>query len=167
MDIKKQPVSNVKWVRYQDLTANDYNPNRVANSELKLLKISIMEDGWTQPIVINPDYEIVDGYHRWTVAQDKDMLKRFGDLVPTVMTAPSTLESQKMSTIRHNRARGIHSVLDMAKIVGSMVEDGTPMKEIMYLLQMEEEEVIRLVQRVGIPKSQIIKDTEFSKAWEV
>lgn len=45
------PVMNVRMLPLDKLEANDYNPNRMAAPELKLLKISIEEDGFTQPIV--------------------------------------------------------------------------------------------------------------------
>ena len=70
-----------------------------------------------------------------------------------------------MSTIRHNRARGTHAVLEMSNIVTEMVNNGADGEEIMNRLQMEREEVTRLLQRSGIPKSDVFKDKEFSKAW--
>ena len=71
-----------------------------------------------------------------------------------------------MATIRHNRARGTHGVLEMSKIITDMSNAGLSGKEIMQRLQMEEEEVVRLLFRSGIPKSQVFKDVEFSKAWK-
>ena len=66
------PVYNVKAVPLDKIQANSYNPNAVAPPEMKLLELSIWEDGYTMPIVCYylPDvdkYEIVDGYHRYTV----------------------------------------------------------------------------------------------------
>jgi ParB-like chromosome segregation protein Spo0J len=51
--------------------ANSYNPNSVAEPEMKLLETSIWEDGYTMPVVAyylpaEDIYEIVDGYHRYT-----------------------------------------------------------------------------------------------------
>lgn len=165
--VTKQPVAKVQWMPREKLKPNGYNPNRVAPTEMKLLKISIMEDGWTQPIVVNPDMTIVDGFHRWTVSGDPDVRKMTNGLVPVVVTQPADEGSQQMATIRHNRARGTHGVLDMAKIVQGMIEAGTSQQEIERRLQMEPEEVIRLAARVGIPKSKIVQDAGFSKAWDV
>ncbi len=166
MSRENQPISKITWLKREELTPNGYNPNKVAPPELKLLKISILEDGWTQPIVINQNKEIVDGYHRWTVSEDKDVSALTDGYVPTVMTEPSNGEHQMMSTIRHNRARGTHLVLNMAEIVQSMIEAGVPNKEIQDRLQMEKEEVVRLALRVGVPHSEIVKNGEFSNAWE-
>src|SRR5258708_4407167 len=80
--IISQPIGHVHWVKRSLLRANDYNPNHVAPPELALLKVSIMEDGWTQPIVIRKDYEIVDGFHRWTVSGDPEVSALTDGMVP-------------------------------------------------------------------------------------
>lgn len=162
---KPQPLDNIVWRDRDTLKPNGYNPNKVAGPEMRLLKISIMEDGWTQPIVVNEKLEIVDGFHRWTTSGDAEVRAMTGGMVPTVMVRLRDGEHQMMSTIRHNRARGTHGVLSMAKIVQAMLEEGMSQQEIMHRLQMEEEEVVRLAMRVGIPKSQIIQDNEFGKSW--
>lgn len=164
--MENQPVNKVEWIHRDRLKPNGYNPNHVAPPEMELLAISIIEDGWTQPIVINADMEIVDGFHRWTVSGTIAVYKLTGGKVPVVRLAKKSESSQKMSTIRHNRARGTHAVLDMAKIVQSMIEvDKLPMEEICARLKMETEEVVRLAVRVGIPKSKIITNAKWSKSW--
>jgi ParB-like chromosome segregation protein Spo0J len=160
-----QPVSRVKWVPRESLKPNGYNPNAVAPPEMKLLKISIIEDGWTQPIVINPDNTIVDGFHRWTAAGDAKIRELTDGLVPVVMIQPKDEASQQMATIRHNRARGTHAVLAMADIVESMIQVKMTMEEICYRLQMEREEVVRLAMRKGIPQTEIVTMAEWSNAW--
>lgn len=166
MSKKNQPLDKINWIDRDQLKPNNYNPNKVAPTELKLLKISIKEDGWTQPIVINPDYTIVDGFHRWTVSGHKDIFELTDGKVPTVMINPKDSNQQQMATIRHNRARGTHGVLEMSKIITDMSESGLSGEEIMERLQMEKEEVVRLLFRAGIPKSDVFKDAEFSKAWQ-
>lgn len=162
---KKQPLDKINWVHRDTLKPNNYNPNKVAPPELKLLKISILEDGWTQPIVINPDNTIVDGFHRWTVSGHKEIHALTDGKVPTVMVEPKDENQQQMATIRHNRARGTHGVLEMSNIVSEMVNKGLSGEEIMKRLMMEKEEVVRLMFRAGIPKSDIFKDKSFSKSW--
>ena len=163
--LKSQPLNEIKWVDRELLKPNGYNPNKVAPPELKLLKVSILEDGWTQPIVINPDMTIVDGFHRWTVSGHKEIHKLTDGLVPVVMIKPKDINQQQMATIRHNRARGTHGVLEMSNIVNDMVKNGLSGEEIMTRLMMEKEEVVRLLFRSGIPKSEVFKEKEFSKAW--
>lgn len=166
MKINNQPLNNVQWIHRDNLLPNNYNPNKVAPPELKLLKTSIIEDGWTQPIVVNDDYTIVDGFHRWTVSGHKEIYQITDGLVPVVVLAPKDRASKQMATIRHNRARGTHHVLEMSNIVSEMVNQGLSGEEIMQRLQMEKEEVVRLLYRSGIPKSDVFKDAEYSKSWE-
>jgi len=161
----KQPIDNIEWVDRNTLKPNNYNPNSMGKYEMELLVISILEDGWTQPVIRNPDDEIVDGYHRWKASGDKRILARDGGQVPVTTTNPTDLVSQQMSTIRHNRAKGVHGVFKMSSIVGDMIKDGVPIKEIMHRLQMEEEEVVKLGISEGIPKEKIIQEHSFSKAW--
>ena len=162
----KQPLDKITWLDRNLLKPNNYNPNKVAPPELKLLKISILEDGWTQPIVINPDMTIVDGFHRWTVSGHKEIFALTDGKVPTVMVHPKNSAQQQMATIRHNRARGTHGVLEMSNIITDMVKEGISGEEIMKRLMMEKEEVVRLLFRAGIPKSDVFKDKDFSKAWK-
>ncbi len=164
--MKKQPLDKITWLDRDLLKPNNYNPNKVAPPELKLLKISILEDGWTQPIVINADYSIVDGFHRWTVSGHKEINELTDGKVPVVILNDTDENQKKMATIRHNRARGTHGVLEMSKIVTDMVNDGLTGEEIMSRLQMEKEEVIRLLFKAGIPKSQVFENKDFSQAWQ-
>ena len=73
------PVYNVIGVPVEKVQANDYNPNRVAPPEMKLLELSIWEDGFTQPIVCYYDkevdkYIVVDGFHRYTIMKTSDRI---------------------------------------------------------------------------------------------
>ena len=120
----KSPVYNVKAVSIELIQANSYNPNAVAPPEMKLLYESIKEDGYTMPIVCYelPDgkYEIVDGYHRYTVMlTHKDIYEREGGKLPVVVI-DKDISNRMASTIRHNRARGQHSIELMMNIVGEL-----------------------------------------------
>lgn len=157
----------MQWVPRDQLRANDYNPNHVAPPELELLKVSILEDGWTQPIVARPDGEIVDGFHRWTVAGDERIAAMTDGLVPVVYL-PADLDTaqQRMATIRHNRARGQHGIVRMADIVTELVDVlGIDRDEVTRRLGMDREEVERLhdhgdmLQRHG--------GGEFSDGWTI
>lgn len=164
--IDSQPISQVRWIHRDLLEPNNYNPNAIAPPELELLKLSILEDGWTCPIVTLPEqdghYQIVDGYHRWKISSDPQIYALTNGLVPTVQVALDMVHRQ-MSTIRHNRARGTHAVLKMADIVRGMIADGVSEKELMKRLGMEKEEVTRLNNRAGMPNQ--IKAAEFNQAW--
>jgi ParB-like chromosome segregation protein Spo0J len=74
--IDDQPVSRVEWVPRDGLASNAWNPNIQAPPEHKLLRVSLLENGWTMPIVTRQEptgLEIVDGYHRWSLSADKDV----------------------------------------------------------------------------------------------
>jgi ParB-like chromosome segregation protein Spo0J len=165
LDIEKQPISNVRWIDRAQLKPNDYNPNKVAPPEMELLITSILEDGWTQPIVVLPDGTIVDGFHRYTVSADTRLMARYGGKVPTVTVDIDPVHRQ-MSTIRHNRARGTHGILPMASIVRGIVEDGVSKEEIQARLGMEDEEVNRLVDRAGMPLQAARKQEVFGSSWK-
>lgn len=159
------PIDRIEWVDRETLTANNYNPNQQASQESNLLEVSILEDGWTQPIVINEDNEIVDGFHRWKISGRKAVKAIYGNLVPIARLAPTSLNDRMLSTIRHNRARGTHHVEGMANIVQILIEAGKSFEEIQHRLGMDYEEVERFAIKVGIPKTALIVDHEYSQAW--
>lgn len=169
MSHEQQPINAVRWLERSKLRPNHYNPNHVAKPELELLITSILEDGWTQPIVVLPEDEegfhtIVDGFHRWTVSGDPRLQELTGGLVPVVQVKLDPTH-RMMSTIRHNRARGNHAVLKMAEIVRTIVSDGVPEKEVQRRLGMEREEVARLTNRAGMPSQIATKSTGLNRAW--
>lgn len=162
--MNNQPLHNIKWVNRNELTANSYNPNHVAKPELRLLKQSILEDGWTQPIVARPDGEIVDGYHRWTISKDPQIAALTDGLVPVVYLNPTDEASQMASTIRHNRARGVHGIIPMAEITRALHEKaGWDEQTFLTRLGMEREEVTRLALHEGMPAE--AGGDDFTEGW--
>lgn len=164
------PVYNIKAVPIEKIQANTYNPNHVAPPEMKLLYQSIKEDGYTMPIVCyyledQDKYEIVDGYHRYTVMlTHKDIYEREHGMLP-VSVIDKPLEDRMASTIRHNRARGEHSIDLMVNIVAELSESGMSDAWIMKNIGMDAEELLRLKQLSGLQS--LFKDREFGKSWEV
>ena len=161
----KSPVYNVLAVPIDKIQANSYNPNSVASPEMKLLYQSIKEDGYTMPVVCyylseNDKYEIVDGFHRYTVMKThKDIFEREKGLLPVVVIDKS--ESDRMaSTIRHNRARGTHSVELMSNIVSELVKAGMGDAWILKNIGMDADELLRLKQISGL--AELFKNNEFS-----
>lgn len=164
IDLSKQPIAAVQWVEPKALRANGYNPNHVFGPEMRLLKLSIIAHGWTQPIVARKDGEIVDGFHRWTLAsKDKDVRALTGGLCPVVYLAEISLEDQMLATVRHNRARGQHGVIRMGEIVRALIGSGMSEEMVGSLLQMDDEEVERLADITPSPQ-QAGKD-HFGKGW--
>lgn len=167
--LKSQPVNRIKWVPIDEVTPNDYNPNSVAKKEMGLLYTSIKHDGYTQPIVTIRDeemkmYVIVDGFHRYYTAKtNPDILDRNKGYVPIVVIEKD-INDRMASTVRHNRARGMHSITGMSSMVFSMLENGWSDTDICNELGMGVEELIKLKHITGFSK--LFKDAEYNKAWE-
>lgn len=139
------PLSSLQWVDRAQLRANDYNPNKVSEENLKLLTQSILTNGWTLPIVVRPDYTIIDGFHRWTVSGREPLLTKLGGRVPVVIVDHGGDESADVyGTITHNRARGTHLLEPMKAIVKRLMSEGKSVAEIGRQLGMKPEEIFRL-----------------------
>jgi ParB-like chromosome segregation protein Spo0J len=214
-----QPISAVYWINPEQVRANDYNPNHVFDTEMELLELSLLEDGFTQPAVITLDEgvslplslqeayrqavlefmadpafddvpaeqaaltignraqgiidavlaelrgEIVDGYHRRTLALNSEAVRAMTNgLLPVVILDPSkTRTDRQLSTVRHNRARGQHGIIAMGEIVREWIEAGMSNDEIEQRCGMEEEEIERLRELRGSP-DQKGKDS-FGRGW--
>ena len=163
--IDNQPMSHVEWVHRDNLFANNYNPNKVAPPEWALLRTSLLEDGWSAPIITRPDGEIVDGFHRWTLSGEPDVYAMTDGFVPIVKLPEATDRAHQIaSTIRYSRARGNHYVVSMADIVAELkTQLGLTDTEIMRRLGMEDEEVERLADRGNMRKRG--SAPEFNNGW--
>lgn len=165
---KSSPVYNVIAVPLDKIRANTYNPNSVARPEMELLETSIWEDGYTMPVVcyyIEKDdiYEIVDGFHRFTTMKNsKRIFDRENGMLPVVVIDKD--ESNRMaSTIRHNRARGSHSIDLMSNIVSELTKSGMSDAWILKHVGMDKDELLRLKQVTGL--ADLFKDKDFSEAF--
>lgn len=164
--LSHNPVSYVRWVKLDDVKPNEYNPNIVASKETELLYISIDHDGYTQPVVAIFDgihYIIVDGFHRYYVMKSfPDIYERNKGYLPiTVIT--KDINDRMASTIRHNRARGRHTITGMSNLVFKMLDQGWTDSRICRELGMEAEELIRLKHITGFSK--LFENVEYRKAW--
>ena len=168
---KNEPIDYVKWEISENVIANDYNPNKVAPPEMELLEVSILNDGYTQPIVTWNNYEknkteVIDGFHRNRVGKESKIVnERIKGYLPVVdiRKEQSGKNDRIASTIRHNRARGKHQVDAMSEIVIELKNRNWSNKRIAKQLGMDEEEVLRLCQISGL--EHLFNDKDFSKAW--
>lgn len=167
---KEEPVDFVRWIPQGEVSANDYNPNSVAPPEMELLRVSIMADGYTQPVVANYEGEgfiVVDGFHRSRVGKEcKDVKARVHGYLPVVQIRTSQIDTadRMASTIRHNRARGKHRVEAMSDIVLELKRRNWTDEKIGRELGMDPDEVLRLTQIGGL--AEMFADRDFSEAWE-
>lgn len=158
------PVARVQWVPVEMVYANDYNPNKVAPPEMRLLEASIDADGYTQPIVTwrtDEGYEVVDGFHRHLVGKKLGM----SHLPVVVVNDKRTDRGDRIAaTIRHNRARGKHQIKAMSDIVVELSRRNWSDDRIARELGMEPDEVLRLKQITGL--AELFAEGDFSEAWE-
>ena len=165
----KQPIDYVMWVPIEKVEPNGYNPNSVAAVEMELLYKSIKKDGYTQPIVTIYDkkkdkYVIVDGFHRYYVCKTKkDIFDRNMGMLPIVVI-DKNISERMAATVRHNRARGEHSIDGMSNLVFKMLDEGMSDADVCNELGMEPEELLKLKHLTGFSK--LFANTEYKMAWE-
>jgi len=164
--MKNEPCDLILWVKIERVSPNDYNPNSTAGKEMNLLYISIKEDGVTMPVVTIQDgenYTIIDGFHRYFTCKTMDDLKaRMSGYLP-VTVLNKTLEERIAATVRHNRARGSHSVQGMSNLVFKMLLEGVDDKEICRKLGLDATELVKLKHITGYSK--LYENVEFGKSW--
>ncbi|MBN9295165.1 MAG: ParB-like nuclease domain-containing protein [Flavobacteriia bacterium] len=166
----KHPVLNIQLIPLDRVEGNDYNPNKVAPPEMKLLELSVKKDGLTMPIVVaaekkNENWVIVDGFHRTAVCKDVPEIRESLEGYLPVTVLEKNLESRVASTVRHNIARGTHQVELSAKLVAFLKRNDWSNKRIGEELGMDPDEVLRLRQITGLAEA--FQDQEFSKSWEL
>jgi len=166
---KTQPIANVQWVPVEKVQANDYNPNSVAGNEMRLLYTSISHDGYTQPVVTVYDpeiekYVIVDGFHRYTIMRRYEDIYQLNDGRLPIVVIDKDINDRMAATVRHNRARGKHSVAGMGKIVFDMLKNGATDEAICNEVGLEPEELARLKYVTGFAK--LFENANFGQSWE-
>lgn len=175
--LSNQPINNIQWVHRDELNPNLYNPNQMAPPEMNLLVESIIKDGWLFPICVLPkdvhiegltnnvnknSFTIIDGFHRYKTSGKPEVYQITKGYVPIVFPMGT---DHIATTVRMNRVKGTHTVLGMADIIEILLKQGKSLEYIMKEYGMEAEEVYRLANRKGIPKTDIITGSEWSKAW--
>lgn len=162
------PVTRVQLIPIDTVRGNDYNPNRVAPPEMRLLIRSIQKDGFTMPVVVageGKEYVVVDGFHRRQAAKNNRQIREsLGNYLP-VVRLEKKLEDRIAATVRHNMARGTHQVELTARLVTLLRRHNWTSERIGRELGMEPDEVLRLKQMEGLAEA--FADREFSQAWEV
>lgn len=149
MDKKlSSPLSTLQWVDRDMVKPNDYNPNKVSKQNLELLKQSILTNGWTLPIVVRPDFTIIDGFHRWTVAGEEPLKSMLEGKVPVVIVEHKDKAGNIYGTVTHNRARGTHLLEPMKAIVKELMGEGKSVEEIGKQLGMRPNRLMNLL--IGI-----------------
>jgi ParB-like chromosome segregation protein Spo0J len=177
MDVAQHPIDNILWIDTDLLVANDYNPNVVIGPEWQLLKLSLLKQGWLQPVLVSVilddagqptgQYRIIDGFHRSTLAKtDKKVREKFGTKVPCAVLDISEAE-RKMLTVRINRAKGSHMAARMHDLVTSLhQEHGIPVDQLCSELGASKAEIELLLQENVFAKLDTPNHV-YSQAWTV
>ena len=155
---------DVKVVPITALQANDYNPNRMPDTEMGLLKESITKYGFLFPIITTWDedtqkYRIIDGYHRY------ETLRRMNAEDVSIIDLDLTYHDSIQLTVLMNRIKGLHQVELMSDVVVQLEELGLTDSEICDNLGMENEEFMRLKQQLGIAHA--FRNHEYTNSWEI
>jgi ParB/RepB/Spo0J family partition protein len=163
MPKKRDPIAlkylQVEEVLLVELKPNEYNPNRQTEDEFEMLKASIREDGFTQPILCMSDGTIVDGEHRWRAAQELGY-----ETVPVVRVS-MTEAQRRIATMRHNRARGQDDTAAVAELMLDLEKLGAS-EWAQEALLLSDEEMRRLVAMADTVAEDLSRGHEFSQAWE-
>lgn len=163
--MSKEPVDNIVWLPARDLQPNGYNPNTVFNTELRLLEESILRSGWVQPVLVNTNKIIIDGFHRWSLSCISNKLaSKYAEEVPCVVLDISDAEAMMM-TVRMNRAKGKHAAIKMADIVQILIDkyEMTP-QDLVDGMGMTTSE-IELLYDGTLLKHVDWQNKEYSRAW--
>lgn len=161
------PLRNLQFIDRDLVKPNDYNPNKVLEKNMELLTESILSNGFCFPIVIRPDYTIIDGFHRWMVSGREPLRTLLGNKIPVVIVHHNSKSEDMAGTITFNRARGTHLLEPMEKIVQSLLEDGISVNDISKKLGMSEEEIYRLskIDRDTFLKIMTKRNNKFNNAF--
>lgn len=168
MKIEEMPISTVKWIPVDELSANDYNPNVVYTPEMKLLALSILKNGWIQPVLVTQNNVIIDGYHRSTLCRTDEKVRKLTDgKVPCVVMNLSEAD-RMLLTIRINRAKGQHIALKMSDIIHKLVNElGVTIDEVCKQIGATRDEIDLLLMDNVFAKKNITEESKFSTAWKV
>jgi len=162
------PALCPQLVKIDSVDANAYNPNKVAPPEMRLLRLSILRDGLTMPVVVCPEgrgrYTTVDGFHRTTTVRDTPAIRASTAGYLPVVRLVRGLEERMASTVRHNMARGSHQVELSARLVTALRRASWSDARIAKEFGMDPDEVLRLQQLTGLADA--YGSEEFSNAWE-
>lgn len=160
-----EPVERIVWREADELRANDYNPNIVMTPELKLLRYNLLKHGWIQPILVNPNGIIIDGFHRWMLSRTDELVReKYAGRVPCVVMDVSDAEAMLL-TIRMNRAKGSHVALRMSEIVRKLIDEHQYDPQTIATQIGAHLTEVDLLYQDGIFKARKLKDYKYSRAW--
>jgi ParB-like chromosome segregation protein Spo0J len=140
----------------------------VYTPELKLLKLSLLTQGWMQPILVNREgdkFVIIDGFHRYMLAKEDAEVKAMSNGKVPCAVLDLDKADRMMLTIRINRAKGSHIAIKMHDIIVKLVEDHAQAPaQIAKQIGATSQEV-ELLLMDGVFKKLDSANHKYSKAW--
>lgn len=121
---------DAEWVEPDDLYPNDWNPNYMPDHRQDILVLSILDNGWTAPVVAQHDGQIVDGEHRWKLAKD-ERLRREEALTPDgvpagyipVFFVDQDEKAAMVATYQNNYARGNDDAQKLGQLLDNLEDE--------------------------------------------
>lgn len=161
----KEPVEDIQWIDCDSLKANHYNPNRVMNAEMNLIERSILRTGWIQPILVNKNLTIIDGFHRWTLSRLSTQLReKYHGKVPCAVLDVTDAEAMVI-TVRINRAKGTHLAFRMSDYIKELIKvHKMPIDDLAKDIGATIEEV-ELLMKSDVFEHKNIENWTYSEAW--
>ncbi len=158
-DVELDGELDVTWVPRLALEPNEYNPSVSDGVNREVLKNSIIDSGWTQPLIVQSDGTIINGESRWFVARHPD-IREDESLTPDgvdaghipVYVLPGGEKRAMAATYQHNAATGSHAKADVAELVRG-IDD---MEWALERLEMDAEE-LDVIEETG----EDVSDVEF------
>jgi ParB-like chromosome segregation protein Spo0J len=143
----------------------DWRTTYLLKPDFNLLRESMMDYGWAQPIVVQEKTStIIDGFHRWAIAQEDKFIKVHGDQVPVYFKDIDDIDSMIMH-IRLNRARGSILAKKMSDIIIDICVTGKyDTEELLTLLGLTDDE-LDLMLAPNLIKHRKVPEHKYSRAW--
>jgi len=146
---KTSDLRPAKWSSASYIVAPDY----------KRLSESIRDRGMLHPIVVQKDGTIIDGYHRWTIANEQNMKK-----VPVNVVKCDDVEAMLLH-IELNRYRGMIIAKYLSRLMQAVMQSKRfTEEELRKRLAMSYDEFDILLDG-SLIKMRKIKQHSYSPAW--
>lgn len=111
------PELKVEWVDIERVHANPWNPNVQSDFIYAKTRISILEHGFIDPIKVRQlgkDYEVIDGEHRWKVANE--LMSEIVERDEQYYIVASTDDGEKLYPIKDDLAQGKLPIINYGEV---------------------------------------------------
>ena len=155
----------IEYVPNNSIRPPDWRTNYVLKPDFDLLRLSMFDFGWMQPIIVRvADMTIIDGTHRWVAAGDAQFVKKYGKDVPVIFVDCDEIDAMIMH-VRMNRARGEIFAKQFSRLLRKIVlSDKFDDEELAQILNMSDDEM-DLMLAGGLLKQRKIPQHQYSRAW--